>query len=73
MRRFHLIPAGSKWRLSGEGADRTLCDFGTVEEATARCMQLIAKEPGMLRIYDEGGTLLKLITVIDGQPSEPLR
>ena len=56
MKKYHLTPDGNRWRLTGEGSDRTLCDFDTKEQAVERCAQLMQKDPGSLKIHKADGT-----------------
>ena len=57
MQNYHLVPNGNRWRLSGEGSDRTLCDFDTKEEAVERCSQLMSRQTGSLKIHNADGKI----------------
>jgi hypothetical protein len=54
---YHLTPQHGIWVLTGEGPDRTMCSFATKAEALRRCVQLLQRRTGSLRIYSRDGIL----------------
>ena len=57
MQNYHLVPTEkNRWRLIGEGSDRTLCDFDTKEQALSRCAVLLQPQSGSLKIHKVDGT-----------------
>ena len=57
MNNYHLVPDGDRWRIIGEGSERSILDFASREEAVERCSQLMQNQQGSLKIHNEDGTI----------------
>ena len=56
MQSYDLLPDGDRWRLTGEGSERTLMEFETKKEAVERCSHLMQNQQGSLKIHRADGT-----------------
>jgi hypothetical protein len=57
MERFKLFPNGTRWRLEGEGPDRTLCAFTSKAEALRRCAEITGFRPHVVTVFAEDGSV----------------